>query len=191
MTMKNLSTLSLVLILVGLVVLGSIFLALIKMIPQPEGSIVPVPTGIPSGITCTADAQLCPDGSYVGRTGADCHFEACPVPVPTSGTTIHSTTTVQVHAFENVTVNDSTLVPSGVTEDSRCPLGVMCIQAGTVRVTMQIVSHATSSTGTIMSLNTPIRIGDQTVTLTEVSPIKRRDVDISSIDYLFTLQFVK
>ncbi len=27
---------------------------------------------------CTADAKLCPDGSYVGRTGSDCQFAACP-----------------------------------------------------------------------------------------------------------------
>lgn len=30
------------------------------------------------GIFCTMDAKVCPDGSYVGRTGPDCEFEACP-----------------------------------------------------------------------------------------------------------------
>ena len=30
-------------------------------------------------IACTADAKLCPDGSYVGRVPPDCEFEACPV----------------------------------------------------------------------------------------------------------------
>jgi hypothetical protein len=27
---------------------------------------------------CTLEAKLCPDGSYVGRTGPNCEFAACP-----------------------------------------------------------------------------------------------------------------
>jgi len=30
------------------------------------------------GIACTQEAKLCPDGSYVGRTGPDCEFAPCP-----------------------------------------------------------------------------------------------------------------
>jgi len=29
-------------------------------------------------IACTQEAKLCPDGSYVGRTGPACEFAACP-----------------------------------------------------------------------------------------------------------------
>ncbi len=29
-------------------------------------------------IACTMDAKMCPDGSYVGRTGPACEFAACP-----------------------------------------------------------------------------------------------------------------
>jgi hypothetical protein len=29
-------------------------------------------------IACTAEAKLCPDGSYVGRTGPKCEFTECP-----------------------------------------------------------------------------------------------------------------
>ncbi len=29
-------------------------------------------------IFCTQEAKLCPDGSYVGRTGPNCEFAACP-----------------------------------------------------------------------------------------------------------------
>jgi len=29
-------------------------------------------------IFCTIEAKLCPDGSYVGRTGPKCEFEKCP-----------------------------------------------------------------------------------------------------------------
>ena len=31
------------------------------------------------GLVCTMDAKLCPDGSYVGRTGPNCEF-VCPIP---------------------------------------------------------------------------------------------------------------
>ncbi len=36
---------------------------------------VPIP---PVQKACTMEAKLCPDGSYVGRTGPDCAFAACP-----------------------------------------------------------------------------------------------------------------
>jgi hypothetical protein len=34
------------------------------------------------GTACTMDVRLCADGSYVGRTGADCAFAACPGATP-------------------------------------------------------------------------------------------------------------
>lgn len=30
-------------------------------------------------VFCTMEAKLCPDGSYVGRTGPNCEFTQCPV----------------------------------------------------------------------------------------------------------------
>ena len=32
----------------------------------------------PQGMACTQEAKQCPDGSYVGRTGPNCEFAACP-----------------------------------------------------------------------------------------------------------------
>lgn len=29
-------------------------------------------------VACTQEAKQCPDGSYVGRTGPNCEFSACP-----------------------------------------------------------------------------------------------------------------
>lgn len=37
-------------------------------------------------IACTMEAKLCPDGSYVGRTGPNCEFAACPGATSTGGT---------------------------------------------------------------------------------------------------------
>jgi hypothetical protein len=40
---------------------------------------------------CTQEAKLCPDGSYVGRTGPDCEFAACPTaPTAPSATSTDS-----------------------------------------------------------------------------------------------------
>ncbi len=44
-----------------------------------------VPPGDGGGIACTADAKLCPDGSYVGRVSPKCEFAQCPNPSGTSG----------------------------------------------------------------------------------------------------------
>ncbi len=32
----------------------------------------------PGEVACTQEAKLCPDGSYVGRTGPNCEFAECP-----------------------------------------------------------------------------------------------------------------
>jgi len=32
----------------------------------------------PKDVFCTMDAKMCPDGSYVGRTGPNCEFASCP-----------------------------------------------------------------------------------------------------------------
>lgn len=36
-----------------------------------------------SEVVCTQDAKLCPDGSYVGRSGPKCEFAPCPAPKKT------------------------------------------------------------------------------------------------------------
>ena len=36
-------------------------------------------------VFCTMEAKLCPDGSYVGRTGPNCEFRACPVYTSSGG----------------------------------------------------------------------------------------------------------
>lgn len=37
-----------------------------------------VPQIKPQPVACTMEAKLCPDGSYVGRTGPKCEFAPCP-----------------------------------------------------------------------------------------------------------------
>lgn len=52
-----------------------------------------------AAVICTMDAKLCPDGSYVGRTGPNCEFAACPTGNATStGTTTNATTSTTTSA---------------------------------------------------------------------------------------------
>ncbi len=45
-------------------------------------------------VACTQEAKLCPDGSYVGRTGPNCEFAACPSGLQNN--TQKTTPTIQV-----------------------------------------------------------------------------------------------
>ncbi len=48
--------------------------------PVTDADVIPSPNELPDGAMtmCTMDAKQCPDGSYVGRSGPDCRFAACP-----------------------------------------------------------------------------------------------------------------
>ncbi len=48
---------------------------------NPTSTSTPTPTNTPT--VCTADAKLCPDGSYVPRIPPTCQFAQCPYTTPT------------------------------------------------------------------------------------------------------------
>lgn len=50
------------------------------------------------GVVCSMDAKLCPDGSYVGRSGPNCEFKECPE------TSTPSTSSGQAPIFEDGTI---------------------------------------------------------------------------------------
>jgi cytoskeletal protein RodZ len=72
-----------------------------------------------------------------------------------------------------------------VVEDSRCPIGVQCIQAGTVRVKVRF-SYGSLAQDVTLTLNQPFTMYGYTITLTDVKPEKKAGVTISSSDYVFT-----
>lgn len=65
--MNNKSIVILVLVVVG--VGAGFFLGMKKKAEAPGDTLQTV---------CTMEAKLCPDGSYVGRSGPKCEFVACP-----------------------------------------------------------------------------------------------------------------
>jgi hypothetical protein len=57
------------------------------------------PSPTPSQQACTQEAKLCPDGSSVSRTGADCAFAPCPSSAPSATRPTDSSATYRNAAY--------------------------------------------------------------------------------------------
>jgi hypothetical protein len=126
---------------------------------------------------CTAEVKLCPDGSYVGRTGPSCAFASCPTDtgIPAKISTVLGS---------EVTSVGLTVSPQEIISDSRCPSDVECVWAGTVEVRTTFATP-TAHGEQVLTLGKPQIFGEYTITLTEVFPIKTAEA-ISQSDYTFT-----
>ena len=72
-------------------------------------------------------------------------------------------------------------------EDSRCPIDVQCIQAGTVRVRADVISGMGTSTMPF-TLATPITTEAEEITLVSVLPAPHAGVVIKPDEYEFTFE---
>jgi len=79
-----------------------------------------------------------------------------------------------------VTRDGLTIVPLAMVEDSRCPQGVACIQAGTVRIAADVAGSRTE-----LTLDQPVAAGGGTVTLVEVYPRPRAETRYYPDEYRF------
>lgn len=86
------SNTALKIVVIALVVLFSGYLVYASWPPrgtpnpsQPNNSASTTETEDTEPVMCTMEAKLCPDGSYVGRSGPKCEFAACPVDNSTQG----------------------------------------------------------------------------------------------------------
>ena len=146
-------------------------------------------------MVCTMDTMQCPNGSFVGRTGPDCQF-VCPITASGSnttsatGSTVRSPTVVEVALNQTVQSQGISITPTRVTQDSRCPTDVQCIQAGTVDVETRIESALGDSTQ-IMKVGAPLTTESDIITLIKVAPDKNSKTTIQSSDYRFTFQIAK
>ena len=91
------------------------------------------PTSPPSSTSCTKEAKLCPDGSYVSRVAPNCEFSSCPVLTepeaqssppassetvapPPSSSTSGTTVSTEISATEfKIEADDYGFYPSSVT----------------------------------------------------------------------------
>lgn len=80
--------------------------------------------------------------------------------------------------------------PTAVLEDSRCPTDVQCIQAGTVRISVRIGS-ANGTSAREFKIGTTVTTEAQTITLTDVGPVKHANSTLTPGDYRFTFKVTK
>ncbi len=127
------------------------------------------------GVACTLEAKLCPDGSYVGRSGPRCEFTRCPEITVGNKTSLGKA----------ISYNSILITPLRVVGDSRCPLDVQCIQAGTVTLTVRLQQDANVEEADL-TLGKAKSFGGKRITLTNVSPAPYSKKTISDADYVFT-----
>ena len=77
------------------------------------------------------------------------------------------------------------ITPLSVEEDSRCPIDVTCIQAGTVRLKIQVAGSAGTSTS-IVKLDQEFTTQGMNITLADVTPQKNSKINTEETDYRFT-----
>lgn len=131
----------------------------------------------PGATACPSDARQCPNGSYVGRVGPSCEFAVCPEgPSPVDV----STTFNQAAKAGNLLITPKTLL-----EDSRCPVGVQCIQAGTVRIQAE-VNGPSGTSSILLELGVQSTTEAETITLIGVYPGRTEGKTIALSDYQFT-----
>ncbi|MBP6945698.1 MAG: hypothetical protein KBC74_03805 [Candidatus Pacebacteria bacterium] len=111
-------------------------------------------------------------------------------PILGDGTQFHTYGAVTIRLGEQIVFEGLSVKVISLEEDSRCPTGVACIQAGTVRVKVEIVSGLGTSTP-IISLGKSITTEAEVITLTATTPYPARDMSITKDEYQFTFTVTK
>lgn len=81
---------------------------------------------------CTQEAKLCPDGSYVGRTGPNCEFAPCP-----SGIEFGKPVTLGIAG--TITYTDGLNISVKEINDSRCKADVVCVWQGELSASLSLL----------------------------------------------------
>jgi len=147
-----------------------------------------VNSNVPQPVACTQEAKACPDGSYVGRSGPNCEFAACPQPSAKSTSTPPAP--VQTGGINGYIHTGPTCPVQRILPDPNCAdrpyanIGVMAINSAGKQYQTQADAAGNFSvavpTGTytvkVISANMLPRCNDQTA---EVTANKFTSVDIS------------
>jgi hypothetical protein len=88
---------------------------------------------------------------------------------------------------DTATFRGISITPKRLVEDSRCAVDVQCIQAGTVRVSVESEINGTTRQDAVR-LGATTTIDTFAVSLVSVSPEARSTVDIDDEDYRFTFE---
>ncbi|PIR38310.1 MAG: hypothetical protein COV34_01740 [Candidatus Zambryskibacteria bacterium CG10_big_fil_rev_8_21_14_0_10_42_12] len=103
--------------------------------------------------------------------------------------TINISEIIETKIDQGASAYSITIVPQEVLEDSRCPIDVECIQAGTVRV-KAVVESDTGSAEYIFEPFSTLTIDAIDVTLVQVAPMPESGVTIDQDTYAFVFEVV-
>ncbi len=92
---------------------------------------------------------------------------------------------------ESKNVGDFNLVLNKILEDSRCPVDVVCIQAGRVRAQVNFSAGKTSEAKEISSDSKPIVFGIYKISMTDVKPVNTSKKQIETRDYKLSFHITK
>lgn len=101
-----------------------------------------------------------------------------------------NTATLETALSQGASAFGITVTPFEVTEDSRCPIDVVCIQAGTARVLAK-VKTSFGEKDVIFTLGKPEVIDDAAIELILVLPAPRASEPAQKSDYRFTFKVTK
>lgn len=85
---------------------------------------------------------------------------------------------------QTITIGGVTLTPLEALDDSRCPVDVTCVWAGTVKVRTRVVTESKTSEITF-ELGSSVETGAGILKLEKVSPDKYASTDTIPLDYQF------
>jgi hypothetical protein len=102
------------------------------------------------------------------------------VPAPQENVLPYGSVTLQVGSTAQF--KDISIKPIVIVEDSRCPVDVQCITAGTVRVKIEVVTSSGASLNTV-SLDKPLTTERFRITLASVALAKNSKVTIGATEY--------
>jgi len=97
---------------------------------------------------------------------------------------------VRLKLGQSANIQGLMITPRSMVDDSRCPTGVECVWAGTVRVNTEIFSGLGTS-NQVIEINKSITTEAEEVTLTEVTPYPKAGSTINSADYRITYSVKK
>ncbi len=149
--------------------------------PKAKEGVVSSPT--PSLVACTMDAKLCPDGSAVGRIGPNCEFGQCPDSSVASGD-------VTLSVGQEGNVGGLTITLRSIVGDSRCPIDVNCIQAGSVNMNVTFTDEVNTQTKNISLNEAPYIFDKYQVSIASVLPDKESKKQILASQYRVTFHVV-
>ena len=138
--------------------------------------------GFTEGSICPKDAYVCPDDTVVGRIPPACDFAPCP--------RIQEGVLLRTSIDHGGSDLGITVTPHEILEDSRCPVDVQCVWAGTVRVRATLESGL-GTAPQIFELYKSITTETEIVHLAAVEPSPYAGVTIKPEDYVFVFLVTK